>query len=71
LFPEDWNEKKGIIPREIPTKYILSGWVMADLIFRDFVDLSGKNLVRVFSDKKLKIFGIQKLQAEEGGNAGT
>jgi hypothetical protein len=40
---------------------------MAELIIRDFVDLSSENLVRVLSDEKDKMFGVQKLYAEERG----
>ena len=41
-------------------KHILSGYVMADLVLQDFRDLFSKNLVRVLSNEKTKMFGEQK-----------
>lgn len=38
---------------------------MGDLIIQDFVTLSSNNLVRVLSEEKTKMFGIQRLHTEE------
>jgi hypothetical protein len=59
-------EERGCRSRSESVKRILSmSWVMGDLIIQDFVEVSSNNLVRVLSEEKTKMFGIQKLHAEE------
>jgi hypothetical protein len=55
---------------EFIERYPALSLVMADLIVRNFVDLSSENLVRVLSDEKDKMFGIQKLHVEDRGTNG-
>jgi hypothetical protein len=66
-FPQERQEKNGIIPIQILPKYIFSGCVMTDLSVQGFVDLSSTDLARWLSDEKEKMFGIQTVHAEERG----
>ena len=59
------NSYGAVIREQTSLKYILSGYVMADLVLQEFRDLFNKNLVQTLSNEKTEMFGEQKFHAKK------